>query len=409
MSVPHLLLLTGTPPGYPGVGGIFLHDLCISYAKGSLSCFTVAPPHCRSVATDLDWLPMVYAPIPSPYEFKALGSWSTRLSRFLSWRYINMIKIPALVEGIVQFGRRQRIEMVWAVLNGPLLFGIAGKVASELEVGLATTIWDPPEYLIMNGGFDRFLRRALLGDFEKALSMSVKCGVASEGMAEEYEEKYGVDPVVLIHGVHPGLRRPPTTGLTTERQFIIGFVGSLYAWREWQALLSALSKVNWQIEGRDIVIRVLGSGASFYSQGKAHIEYLGWRPFEETIDLMSQVDVAYLPYWFDESHKLSVRLCFPNKLTAYLAAGKPVLFHGPKDSSPARFFRRFPVGLCCHSLEEAEIVESLRRFVTDREFYAAAGQAAQMAIDQELDLRIFRRRFATLIGIQEDELVPLAQ
>jgi hypothetical protein len=139
------------------------------------------------------------------------------------------------------------------------------------------------------------------------------------------------------------------------------------------------------------------------------IEYLGWQSPEKTIELMSQVDVTYLPYWFDRSHSLSVRLCFPSKLTTYLAAGRPVLFHGPKDSSPAHFFSRFPVGLCCHSLEEPEIIESLRRFIIDRKFYALATQAGQAALDQELDLRVFRRRFATLIGIEEEELFSLSQ
>ena len=138
-----------------------------------------------------------------------------------------------------------------------------------------------------------------------------------------------------------------------------------------------------------------------------HIEYLGWRSVEETVELMSQVDVTYLPYWFDKAYGLSVRLCFPNRLATYLAAGRPVLFHGPEDSSPARFLRRFPAGLCCHSLEEAKIIDSLRRLIIDREFYALATQACQAAREQELDLRVFRRRFAALIGIEEDELLPL--
>jgi len=134
---------------------------------------------------------------------------------------------------------------------------------------------------------------------------------------------------------------------------------------------------------------------------------LGWHSVEETIDLMAGVDVTYLPYWFDESYRLPARLSFPTKLATYLASGRPVLFHGPEDSSPSKFFRRFPVGLCCHSLKESEIIECLHRFATDREFYAMATSAGQTALDQELDLRVFLKRFAMLIGIEESELLPI--
>jgi len=68
------------------------------------------------------------------------------------------------------------------------------------------------------------------------------------------------------------------------------------------------------------------------------------------------------------------------------------------------FLSCFAAGLCCHSLEEAEIIDRLSRFVTDTEFYASAVQAA---LDQELNLAVFRRCFTALIAIAEDELLPL--
>ena len=85
-----------------------------------------------------------------------------------------------------------------------------------------------------------------------------------------------------------------------------------------------------------------------------------------------------------------------------------MLYHGPADSSPARFFERFPIGACCHSLDEIEIIDKLKQFVSDGDFYASATQAGQDALDQELSLRVFRRRFAALIGIEENRLSPSA-
>ena len=418
MSVPRVLLLTARPPGYGGVGEIFLHDLCLYYPRESLCCFAACRGSHDSFSQDLNGLRIVYA--HRPYEaifygprlrelgFQQLVPRIARLSSFFVWRYAKM-QIPALIAKAVRFGRQQDVDMVWAVLDCPTLICMAKRVADALGTQLVTLVWDPPEYFLSSQRLcvDTLSRRSLLRKFKNTLQASVRCGVMSEAMQREYEKRYGVESVIMRHGIHPNRRKPPAKEPTGEKQFVIGFAGSLYAAREWRALLSALSKLDWRIDGLDITVLVVGNYADFLLQDKAHIKYLGWRSIEETIDLMSEVDVTYLPYWFDESYRMAVRLCFPTKLTTYLASGRPVLFHGPEDSSPASFFRRFPVGLCCHSLEESRIIECLYQFATDKEFYAAATDAGQAALEQELDLRVFLRRFATLIGIDEGELLPI--
>ncbi len=407
MTVPRVLLLTGTPPGHQSAAGHFLRDLCLSYPRDSICCFAVVPRNCPPIPQDLNWLPTVYAPRPRDSGTGLFGPRLMHLSAFVFWHYSKLVHISTLVRQAVQFGKGHGVDMVWAILNSPTQIAIAGKVASKLGAKLVTTVWDPPERLSMEMGFDGFSSRNLLHEFKNVIRSSVKTGVASEAMAEEYKKRYGIEAVVLIHGVHPKLMKPPARELISNKQFTIGFVGALYAVDAWQALLSALSKVNWRIEGRNVTIRVLSSAIGFQASNSMHIEYLGWHSLEETIDLMSEVDVTYLPYWFDERYSLSVRLCFPNKLATYLAAGRPVLFHGPEDSSPAHFIRRFSAGLCCHSLHTTEIIECLRKFIIDKEFYANATQAGQQALDQELNLRVFRRRFASLIGIEENDLLPL--
>jgi hypothetical protein len=326
----------------------------------------------------------------------------------LHW-YIRNIQVPILVRKAVRYAKEQHIGIVWAVLDNPTLIYLARRVAAALSVPLVVTVWDPPERFAVDRGMDVFSKKLLLHEFAKTLHAADRCSVASEGMQEEYKRRYGIESVVLIHGVHPDLRRPAAKKLNRADQFVIGIAGSLYAVQEWQALLSALSSVDWRLDGREVSLRLLGSDIWVHAPpGKMHIEYLGWRSLEETIDIMSQVDVTYVPYWFDKNYSLAVRLCFPNKLTTYLAAGRPVFFHGPEDSSPASFFRRFPVGLCCHSLEPKEIIQSLMRFVSDEEFYARAAAAGQVALDQELNLRVFLDHFAHLIGIDKGDLLPIS-
>lgn len=353
-------------------------------------------------------MPIAHGRRPRQRGFRGLGYHFTKASCLPVVLHMRWVQLPTLVKQAVRFGRQHRVELVWAVLESHANILLAKRVATRLGVPLVSTVWDPPYGdWALRAEYDPWSRRVLRHDFADAVRASVRCGVASEGMQRELKERYGMDSVVMIPGIHPRLRRPPGATPRQDTNFIIGFAGNLYAAEAWEALLAALSRVDWRIEGRRVLVRLLGWRAPLETHKRVHIEYLGWRSVEETIEQMSQVDVAYLPYWFDKWHREDVRLCFPGKLSVYLAAGRPVLYHGPEDSSASRFFRRFPVGLCCHSLDESEIVESLRRFIVDRELCANAAVAAQAALDEELDLRVFLRRFAELIGIGEGELLPV--
>jgi hypothetical protein len=317
-------------------------------------------------------------------------------------------QVPALANQIAAFAREQDVEMIWATLSPPVMVSIVKKVISILGIPLVTTIWDPPEMQMRMHGpaYDRRMRRRILLDFIDVLKMSDRCGVASYRMAEAYRELYGIDPVVMALGAGADLRHPPARKLHCDGRFVIGYAGGWRTPNEWDALFSALDACNWHIAGRDITVRLLSGHVTLKGEGNRHIEFLGWRSETQTVDILSQTDVGYVPYWFDDRYDLSVRLCFPGKVTTYMAAGIPIFYHGPRDSSVVDFLERFPAGLGCHSLDGPEIVESLRLLIEDREFYTHATQAGQAALDQDLSMSVFRKRFATLLGVEEDDLRP---
>ena len=408
MSVPRVLLLTSTPPGNESgaaaVGGIFLRELCQAYPHDRLFCVACTGSLHRPLSQDLSWLPVMTVPLPQVHPvLQRLSRGPLRwLAPSLTYQYTRWVREKRLLAQAVQFGRQHQVELVWAVLGTPLLYHPATSLADRLGVPLVTTVWDPPELKVQ---LDRLSRHVAFGSFDRAIRQSLRCGVASEAMGEEYTTRYGVQTTVMIHGSTRSQCCPPASCLGSEDHFTIGFAGSFYTDNEWQALLSALSSVNWRIQDRDVVVRILSKNLRVATEGCAHIEYLGWRPMQEAIRVLSECDVNYLPYWFDPILSASVRLCFPNKLTAYVASGRPIFYHGPMDSSPTRFLTKYPVGLCCHSMDEESIVKTLARFISDKALYARMAQETQIAIARELDRQVFLCRFATLVGIAETELV----
>jgi glycosyltransferase involved in cell wall biosynthesis len=94
-----------------------------------------------------------------------------------------------------------------------------------------------------------------------------------------------------------------------------------------------------------------------------------------------------------------VELSFPNKFETYLAAGRPVLFHGPHYAGVAEAVRQHNVGLCVHSLQEEEIAGALRLLITDRSLLESLSRAALAAFEAEFNARTMLRQFAELIGV----------
>jgi glycosyltransferase involved in cell wall biosynthesis len=192
-----------------------------------------------------------------------------------------------------------------------------------------------------------------------------------------------------------------------ETPFVIGYAGSLYARREWDALITAISAAGWRVAGRPVVVRVLASGLDVRVSGPARIEFLGWHSTTDAVSILSDCDVCYVPYWFDSAYRPGVELSFPNKVSLYLAAGRPILFHGPRESTPAHFLARWPVGLACHSLDANDIEAALTTAAADAAFHQRAAETIPFALREELGMHVFRQRFADFLGVDDGVLAPV--
>lgn len=405
-SVPFVLLLLSRAPQAMHGGDVLLRDLLRSFPRQRLHCIALSPEALRSHPHNLEGFPVTYVRCPRESGIGRLGPRVARMSSTVPHLYVKLVAVPALVKQAARIGLEKGVDVVWTVLNRPTVIHAAQPLARALGTPLISSVWDPPERLAVTLGMGSLPSRSLLKSFGSALRASVACSVISENMKEEYQRQYNVKALIMRHGVHPNLVRPPAKEIGEDR-IVIGIAGSIYAEREWQAFLSALASVDWSIGKRQVVVKVLSSNFDIRAENKMHVEYLGWRSFEETIAIMSQVDITYIPYWFERSQSPAARLSFPTKLATYLAAGRPVLYHGPQESSVAQFIARFSVGLSCHSLQAPDIIATLNRFVADKELYARAADQTRVAVEEELSLHVLRRRFSELMGITERDLVPL--
>jgi hypothetical protein len=242
----------------------------------------------------------------------------------------------------------------------------------------------------------------LMKAFDSTVRHSTACGTASDPMRDLYRRLYGTQAVTMVLGA------PRPTDLVepeSDGPFHLGFAGSVYAKKEFDALHAALRKADWKIEGREIRLQLFGDHAGLAARDPEHIHSHGWMDPNELVRGLSTCHAAYLPYWFSRRRREVVEVSFPGKLAVYAAARTPVLFHGPPYSSPVRFLEKFRFGRVCATLNPAAIQDSLGSMIRDDGWRAGARKACDEAYREELSAAVFRSRFAALLGVPEDDLL----
>ena len=395
---PKVLLVAHGDPQSNGVCELFLRDLASHCEPGSLVRYTMMDVPVRD--RESTWLG--FRSVARQVRHSARPVVSTWTQRQFTRR-----AAPEIAEDIARLARDEQVDLIWMILNSPNAISLAERLAEPSATPLVVTVWDDADYLASSHYFDPWTTRAMLRSFTTVLQRARRVAVASDGMAELYASKYNVRGIPLIHGIHPSLWHTPATAPAGKTRQLVGFAGSLHCKKEWNAFVSAVGDWN-RTETSEIRIRFIGHFPRFGARTAPFVEQLGPLSLPETLKALAATDVAYVPYWFARRRAWAAKTAFPSKLSAYVAAGVPVLYHGPAESSPAIFLRRYPVGLSCHSLESADIQRTLRSLLFDQNVRSVAVTEQRRALEEQLGAEAMLRRFAAVIGVDRTLLRPVA-
>jgi hypothetical protein len=218
--------------------------------------------------------------------------------------------------------------------------------------------------------------------------------VITEALGREYDMRYGARPwTVVTDGVEgvPDVEPPEPTPLR------VWFMGSLHLsyGANLAALLAALPLLDEPGDSPGARARLICRGGT--PPLGAAPGRLDPRPFaSEAVALgdLREVHVAYLPLPLGREHSDFVRFSLPTKLITYLACGRPLLVHGPADSSTAELVRRHGAGVVVESLDPAAIAEGVRS--VRRQGPALVAAARELA-RRHFDLDLVRERFWTQV------------
>jgi hypothetical protein len=393
-----LLLVHAGPPWQANGGSVFLDVLAAHVERPCVHLSIALDGHLAVVP---ETYPRPVHQVVGRGGMRGMGVLARRapwLGRQLYWGPL----YPSVLEhrtraiaAVVTALRPRRLVFFLNAVEVPL---VARALIDRVPVPYATMEWDVLDDAYERLGLTRALQGRAIGRLAALRAGAAARGVASEGMAAFYRRAWNLDALVLRQPVTPTARhdrRGPGAA------FVIAVCGNVYAGVEFRALLAGLDRLGWSVGGRPVVLRVIGEVAPEMGPLPDQVTVTGWLPYAESLARLGDADLGYCPYWFDPAYRRIVSTSFPSKLISYLSCGVPVLYHGPREGTPAAFLARYPAGFSVHSLDASAMAAAIDEFGRGPGRAEAAGEAAAAAVGGELSSRTLRERLAVWLGEEQ--------
>lgn len=300
------------------------------------------------------------------FRVAPIGGIKTRyspvLNRLKSWGLVSSLLFTywkskhqeSFLDAIRTKFERENYDSVVIFLNSPELIELAPALIAFFQVykiKVVVGIWDCFEYLTENRRLTERVVQRLKCNYIESLVNADFLMVISDGMRSHLEDMFSErslqTPKCLV--LPFPLSRPlekKTEPLRRETIDIV-FAGSTYCWKEWNYFIKRLDEKDWIIGGKKILLHVYGKPnikSALYSRRRNIIVH-PQLPHHDLVKEISRYSMGYVPYFLSEKKKTVAMTSLPGKLSLYLEAGLPTLFHGPGYSEAANIIEKFGIGV----------------------------------------------------------------
>ena len=223
---------------------------------------------------------------------------------------------------------------------------------------------------------------------------SVRFAVSRE-MAAHYEEAYGKSWLVAHNGVRKeSLRHETSNGVKPKQVFLAGDV-NVFRFDAALAFAEAIERHNHR-RGKSIVFNVMGEIAEQHRSSLSAlraVRLLSRRSQSECLHAMKAADLLYLPLAFCKQSSRIALYSLPTKLPEYLASGKSVFFHAPKDSAVFRVAERYDLTPRLASINPEALDGFVDSWAEGKHNGHEALSRAKSALLEEFDIDRLSRNF----------------
>jgi hypothetical protein len=229
---------------------------------------------------------------------------------------------------------------------------------------------------------------------------NVRFAVSRE-MAVHYEETFGKRWLVAHNGVANTAATPceRPAAVNSTRVLLAGDV-NVFRFDAVLAFAEAIERHN-QHGDAAIKLTVMGEVAAEHRRSLSALRavtLLNRQSHSECLSAMKAADLLYLPLAFGKQSARISLYSLPTKLPEYLASGKSVLFHAPKESAVYRVAERYDLTPRLATIDHVALDEFVASWPKSRRDGNETILKAKRALQEEFDLQQLATRFQTALA-----------
>jgi hypothetical protein len=220
----------------------------------------------------------------------------------------------------------------------------------------------------------------------------------SREMAAHYEASFGKSWAVVHNGVRNGSVASvagATNGASKPRQVLLAGDVNVFRFDAVIAFAEAIERHN-RRNGEAIEFTVMGEVAEQHRSPLSAlraVRMLSRRSHSECLDAMKAADLLYLPLAFGAKSSRISLYSLPTKLPEYLATGKSVFFHAPRESAVFRVAERYDLTPRLATIEPAALDAFVETWARSNGNGVDTTDKAQQALHEEFDIDRLAARF----------------
>ncbi len=401
----NILLISDLPPCADFSGPLLTSELCDYLDGNGLYAFIAKNQSLSYLNIDasirLSGLVDTFKPSENTFNIRYGNN---HIVNLLYETFHEFYTVRKLYRKIKNFILSNKIDKVWIILQGQTMINLAKLLVSDGVVPVYTQVWDEPKWWLIANKVNSLSSKRILANFDYAISHSAGCGVASDNMAEYYTKKYNVKCEVLIPTLkNIEIPKYLVQSSNTSNEIYIGMCGQIYAYEEWSSFIQALDSINWTIFGKKIKIAYVGYSLS--DNTHKNIINHGYKSQVETINILADCDIQYCPYIIADAYEEVSKYSFPSKIVTYLATSKPIFYHGPLYSSPAKLVSGNKLGVICHTLGIEDILSALNEVLSSEESYMQMKRNVYKTYNERFTSTQLKCNFLSLLGMSKVSII----
>ncbi|MER7442044.1 glycosyl transferase family 1 [Micromonospora avicenniae] len=279
-----------------------------------------------------------------------------------AWRARGLLSVRAAADlsplrvptDLVSWVRRQRPEVIYSMLGSARVMDLVRRLAAICQVPVVPHFMDDwPSVIYTNGELLGWGRRATAARMESVISRAGSGLCISEPMAEEYRHRYGIPFAAFMNCVEEDAftRQPGSNGAKADPGKYVEFVyvGGLHLgrWAPLARIGAAMAGLRSSLPQPRLTVHaperdLLRYGGAFADLPAVRLSQpvasSGVPAVLQTADVLVHVES------FAPALARYTRLSLSTKIPQYLAAGRPVLAHGPAELASMRHLRTAGAG-----------------------------------------------------------------